>query len=327
MLLAIVLVAALGFWLLRDTQPPASPRRDQSAAAPPVRQRPLPPRRLRVCAEAPAFAGAAAANAVSLSAMPVTGFGRTEIGWETYAPLIAREVGVRCGPYETGFAAALATWQRERRLPVDGVLSPAVLEAMRVMWHRRRPVVAAMSEGCPGAPSGAELEVAEPEEGYAGKRVMLRPAALAAYRAMVAAARAESAEVKANPRLLTIFSAYRGPAEEAGRCAPPNVCDGRIRASCSPHRTGLAVDLHVGSAPGMDVASSADDNRLHQSRNPAYRWLVENADRFGFVPYPFEPWHWEWTGEPLRPVEPWALRTPAAPPSPTPAPSARRAPG
>jgi zinc D-Ala-D-Ala carboxypeptidase len=20
--------------------------------------------------------------------------------------------------------------------------------------------------------------------------------------------------------------------------------------------------------------------------------------RFGFVNYPFEPWHWEWTGEP-----------------------------
>ena len=33
------------------------------------------------------------------------------------------------------------------------------------------------------------------------------------------------------------------------------------------------------------------------SRTPAYRWLVANADRFGFVPYPFEPWHWEWTGE------------------------------
>ena len=33
---------------------------------------------------------------------------------------------------------------------------------------------------------------------------------------------------------------------------------------------------------------------------PAYRWLVANADRFGFVNYPFEPWHWEWTGEPPK---------------------------
>ena len=26
--------------------------------------------------------------------------------------------------------------------------------------------------------------------------------------------------------------------------------------------------------------------------------LAVIAAAFGFVPYPFEPWHWEWTGEP-----------------------------
>jgi LAS superfamily LD-carboxypeptidase LdcB len=29
----------------------------------------------------------------------------------------------------------------------------------------------------------------------------------------------------------------------------------------------------------------------------AFRWLVANAYRHGFVNYAFEPWHWEWTGE------------------------------
>ena len=33
------------------------------------------------------------------------------------------------------------------------------------------------------------------------------------------------------------------------------------------------------------------------SRTAVYRWMVANAARFGFVNYPFEPWHWEWTGE------------------------------
>jgi hypothetical protein len=28
--------------------------------------------------------------------------------------------------------------------------------------------------------------------------------------------------------------------------------------------------------------------------------MVANAARFGFVNYPFEPWHWEWTGAPIR---------------------------
>ncbi len=34
-------------------------------------------------------------------------------------------------------------------------------------------------------------------------------------------------------------------------------------------------------------------------QTPAYRWLLANARRFGFVNYVFEPWHWEWTGEPI----------------------------
>ena len=30
-----------------------------------------------------------------------------------------------------------------------------------------------------------------------------------------------------------------------------------------------------------------------------YRWLVANAVTYGFLPSAYEPWHWEWTGEPL----------------------------
>jgi LAS superfamily LD-carboxypeptidase LdcB len=33
------------------------------------------------------------------------------------------------------------------------------------------------------------------------------------------------------------------------------------------------------------------------ARSLEYRWLVANADRFGFLPYAYEPWHWEWAGE------------------------------
>ena len=31
-----------------------------------------------------------------------------------------------------------------------------------------------------------------------------------------------------------------------------------------------------------------------------------NAGQFGFVNYAYEPWHWEWTGEDLRPGAPIA---------------------
>ncbi len=44
--------------------------------------------------------------------------------------------------------------------------------------------------------------------------------------------------------------------------------------------------------------TTEDANRLFQSKTPTYRWLVANADRFGFFPYVFEPWHWEYAGGP-----------------------------
>jgi LAS superfamily LD-carboxypeptidase LdcB len=63
----------------------------------------------------------------------------------------------------------------------------------------------------------------------------------------------------------------------------------------------MALDLVVGAAPGQRVDSSADANRLAMSKTPAYRWLVLNAPRYGFLNYAFEPWHWEWAGEPAAP--------------------------
>ncbi len=55
----------------------------------------------------------------------------------------------------------------------------------------------------------------------------------------------------------------------------------------SPHQTGRAVDLWVGSDLSLSKAA-------RQRKHPAYRWMVCNAPRFGFHPYPPEPWHWEY---------------------------------
>mgnify|MGYP000698710948 CR=1 FL=1 len=108
----------------------------------------------------------------------------------------------------------------------------------------------------------------------------------------------------ADPELLQIFSGFRDPEADAARCAQQGNCDGLRRAICSPHRTGTAIDLYVGRLPGSGVDSTAPASRAHMSQGAAYRWLVENAGRFGFTPYVYEPWHWEY-------VEPW--REPSAP--------------
>lgn len=291
-LLLIVVLAGLALLATRNLWRPGAP------AAPPAA---APERSVTSgsCGVPAHMAEAARANAASLATVEWAPFGAPERGWDVYAAEAAREIGTRCGPETPAFAAALATWQREKKLPATGQLDAATFEAMRVAWMLRRPFVqATRSGGCPASPAEATLATAGPNDGYWGKAVQLRPGALEAYRRMRAAARREVPEVAADPRLLALVSGYRGPGEEARRCAGGG-CGGPARASCSAHRTGLAVDLHLGAAPGFESTSSADENRSWQAATPAYRWLVRNAHRFGFVSYPYEPWHWEWTGEPV----------------------------
>lgn len=55
----------------------------------------------------------------------------------------------------------------------------------------------------------------------------------------------------------------------------------------SPHETGLALDF---GNHGLQPTSA---NNAEQMRTPFYRWLVNNAYRFGLTPYKGEAWHWE----------------------------------
>lgn len=196
------------------------------------------------------------------------------------------------------FAAAVARWRRRHDLGGGGVVDAPALQAMKRLWQSQRPFVALRARGlCPDAPPPDRLALASPRDSYAGASVLARPAALAAYRRMVQAARRAEPALRARPDLLKVFSAYRSPARDAARCARDGNCQGVVRAACSAHRTGLAFDLVLDTAQSFPVDSSADANRLAMARGLAYRWLLANAGRFGFVNYAFEPWHWEWTGQ------------------------------
>jgi len=296
--LAVVL---LGFVVLRVTSCAPAPRPRVPPAVivtpgPPPKPAPPPAPPTPACDAGPA--GPAHANAASLQTLGWAPFGRAETGWETYAPIIAREIHTSCPPDSPAFAAALAAWEARQRLPGDGTFNAAAFARMKGVIQTRRPFVRLSAQRiCPSPPLPGDLVQANPEEGYAGKAILLRPGALAAYRKMTEAARADAPAIAADPRNLTIFSGFRSPQSDAARCAAEHNCNGLVRATCSAHRTGLAMDLYVGQAPGYGPDSTADPNRLFMTRTPAYRWLVLNADRFGFVPYPFEPWHWEWTGQ------------------------------
>ena len=126
-------------------------------------------------------------------------------------------------------------------------------------------------------------------------RALMR-GALADTKALRALRTRAARELKLKPGdpTLAVFSAFRSPDYDAERCAREQNCNGVVRALCSAHRTGAALDLTLGAAPGYEVDSSAGPNRLHQTQTPAYRWLVAHARRYGFANYVFEPWHWEW---------------------------------
>ena len=252
-----------------------------------------------ICDASAEWDGAAFANAMSLTTLEWTPFDRMEWGWETYLPLVQREIGSRCAPSSGRFAEALAAFQVRYQLPANGVFDAATFQVFRGLLQERRPFIMARvrQEPCPAPPSLADLGYLVAEEEHADRLTrLLRRDTLDAYRRLVAAARQEVAETQANPELLQIFSGFRDPEADAARCAQQGNCDGLRRAVCSAHRTGAAVDLFVGQAPGFGVDSTDPAARLHLSRTPTYRWLVANAGRFGFVPYLYEPWHWEYVG-------------------------------
>lgn len=243
------------------------------------------------------WAGPTMSNAISFHSLEWTPFGAAEWGWEIYLPLIQKELGTNCAPSSPRFAQALASFQAANALPVTGWFDAETFQVFKGLWQGRRPFIMARvrEEPCPPPPPLYQLGYLVESEEHADRLTrLLRRDVLDAYRQMVAAARAEVPEVAANPELLQIFSAFRDPEADAARCAAQGNCDGLRRAVCSPHRTGTAVDLYVGQGYGMGVDNTSAASRLQMTRGATYRWLVTNAGRFGFVPYVYEPWHWEW---------------------------------
>jgi len=245
-------------------------------------------------------AAAAATNAASYEALDWAPFRRPERGWAIYAVKIAAEISTRCAADTPGFAAALARWQAAHALLATGIVDAPGFAVMNAGWTAARPFVAATRDGkCPLPPAATALAPAGTGENYGGKAIVLHRDALAAYRRLRAAARRELPRGDAD--WFRIFSGYRAPVDDDLRCLAEGNCNGIVRATCSAHRTGLAIDLHVGHAPGFGPDSSNDANRRAMVRTLAYRWLVTNAARFGFANYVFEPWHWEYA-PPRRPA-------------------------
>jgi D-alanyl-D-alanine carboxypeptidase len=244
------------------------------------------------------FASAAAQNAILRNDLTWTFGGKKQRGWSLYTTLIGRLLKTEADASSPTFAAALAKWQERSALKPTGVLEEASLSAMISKWQSSR-----LKNRLYAQPD--QLLTAPPSDFYDPARLenlrQVERDTYSAYKRMLAAAIADpslglahtsSAELAPTEKYLKIVSAFR-PREyqDQLRRQSPNAGSAGLAVN-SPHFTGRALDLYVGGDP----VDTKDSNRAIQVQTAVYRWLVRNAERFGFRPYYYEPWHWEYVG-------------------------------
>jgi D-alanyl-D-alanine carboxypeptidase len=241
------------------------------------------------------FAEAAKRNA-QLSTSLVWIFGsKQQTGWYLYTALIKQLIGTREDSSSVQFARGVARWQAKAAIRPTGVIDEETLYAMIKTWQdaRLKDRTPAQTDELLTAPLSDFYDPTRAEE---LRQVERRT--YAAYKRMVAAAVADRSlglahkgrELEAGEKYLKIISAFRSREyQEKLRRESPNSGTAGLAVN-SPHFTGRALDLYVGGEP----VDTRDSNRALQVQTRVYQWLVRNAERFGFRPYCYEPWHWEY---------------------------------
>jgi len=242
------------------------------------------------------FAEAAAQNTILANELTWTFGGKPQRGWYLYTQLIEKTLNTHNGSGTTDFAAALATWQKKRGLSQSGVLDEDTLMAMIASWQsdRLKNRTYADPNQLVTGPSSDFYDPSRVDELRGVERETYD-----AYKKMIAAAIADPAldlahttnsELAPTEKYFKIISAFRSREyQDQLRLKSPNSGPAGLAVN-SPHFTGRALDLYVGGDP----VDTQDANRAIQVKTPAYQWLVRNAERFGFRPYFYEPWHWEY---------------------------------
>jgi D-alanyl-D-alanine carboxypeptidase len=232
------------------------------------------------------FTEAAMQNVVLRNEVTWTFGGKQQRGWYLYDLLIGKTLNTQHDTVTNDFAAVLARWQKKKGLRANGFLDEDSLMALVSQWqgNRLKSRTPATSDSLILAPA---TDFYDPSRAPELRQVERKT--YAAYKEMIAAANADL-NLKSTDKYLKIVSAFRSPEyQEQLRRHSPNSGSAGL-AMNSPHFTGRALDLYVGGSP----VDTKDSNRAIQVNTPAYRWLVNNAERFGFRPYFYEPWHWEY---------------------------------
>jgi len=291
MVIALVACLALTFVIARSSDGQAQRAKDAPSSTKTTRVT------SRTTATAnSAFIAAATQNASLRNDLTWTFGGKQQRGWYLYDLLITKTLDTPHDPDTSDFAAAIAKWQKRTGLGTNGILDENALMRMISQWQSDRLKTREIAD-----PS--QLMTAPPADFFDPSRApelrQVERNTYAAYKKMIAAAISDPAlklahtsseDLASKEQYFKIVSAYRSRdyQDELRRKSPNSGTAGL--AVNSPHFTGRALDLYVGGDP----VDTKDANRAIQVNTPAYRWLVRNAERFGFRPYFYEPWHWEY---------------------------------
>jgi zinc D-Ala-D-Ala carboxypeptidase len=247
-----------------------------------------------------AWASAIADNIRLKDLMQWTFGGKSQRGWYLYVPLIQHTIGTEAEPNTAEFADSVAAWQQKNELSPNGVFNSETLYQMIKFWQAQRLNRSTY-------PTEDQLLTAPISDFYDPTRqpelLKVERETYAAYKRMVAAAAKDlnlkttaTGELAPEEKFLRIVSAFRSREYQMKlRAAEPNAGRAALAVN-SPHFTGHALDIYVGGEPVKTI----DSNRAIQVQTPAYQWLVKNAARFGFYPYYYEPWHWEYVPQNLN---------------------------
>ncbi len=231
---------------------------------------------------------AAARNVVFRNELSWTFGGKQQRGWYLYDSLLAETLNTSGDSAGNAFAEAVAKWQKRRGLSPSGMLDESSWMAMVSHWQGNRLKNRASA-------TADQLLLAPPSDFYDPSRApelrQVEKNTYEAYKRMIAAAIADpSLKLGASEKYFKIISAFRSREyQDELRRKSPNAGSAGLAVN-SPHFTGRALDIYVGGDP----VDTKDSNRAIQVNTPAYRWLARNAERFGFRPYFYEPWHWEY---------------------------------
>lgn len=221
---------------------------------------------------------------------------KSQTGWYLYEALIQHTLKTEADAETPEFALAISNWQKQNGLSPTGIIDEETLSSFIKHWQARRLNSSIY-------PSDEKLFSAPISFFYDPTRnaelLKVEREAFEAYKRMIAAAAADKSlnlkvgkngEFAAEEKFLKIVSSFRSREYQAKLRAQSPQSGSAGLATNSPHFTGQALDIYVGGEPVI----TKDFNRAVQVQTPVYKWLVKNAERFGFYPYFYEPWHWEY---------------------------------